>query len=442
MRSLDNATLPRNVRAERMILGSLLAGHVSLDLIASTLAGDDFSDETHRRIYSRIVDLFERGEAVNNITVMQELQRAQQLESVGGLTYLVELESDSVPVNLDSYIRIVKDKSVLRRTIFACQGVIDQCMTEADDAAHVVASAEDILAKIGDSSRKESRLRTPGEVIEECGKAFYEPHRNVQGVLWPWPSLNEIIPALEPDNLILLAARPSVGKSAAAGQLAQHASFVQQKGTMLFSAEMSAGSILTRMACFMADVDGRKHRGGWLNREERARFSAAAEKLKGCKKLWIDDTAGCTVPAIQSAIRKKRATDQVDIVLIDYLQLLEAPGRENRNQEVSSISRGLKLTAKEFKIPVVALSQLSRMSETNDRPPGLTDLRDSGSLEQDADIVVFLHPKTKDLEQSIVEVQFLVAKQRAGTTGVKTFTFYKPVSRFSDPKDIPDQETA
>jgi replicative DNA helicase len=425
--------MPTAIDAERMILGSLLVGNAVFDEIAASLRWADFSIERHQRIYLRIADLFERGDVINRITVFEELTKAGQGDAGDWLGYLVDLEGESVPVNLDSYIRLVRDKALLRQTIAACQTVVGRCMT-GDTAIDVIEQAEAVLSKLGDSAEQRVKLKTPLEIKATCPggvSGFLQPKTQRVGIESPWPSLNQLIPVFRAGQLILIAARPGRGKSVAASQIAVHAA-QRGKGVALFSLEMSAGEILARMTCARAGVDNFRYQEGAMGRDERERFLRASVEIDQFPGLWIDDSTGCTVPAIHGAVRRQRASASVDLVIIDYLQLMAAPGRlENRVQEISSISRGLKLMARDFQVPVIALSQLSRASVQDDGPPELHHLRDSGSLEQDADTVIMQYT-ARDADGPVTETKFYVRKQRGGPTGVKTLTFNKPFSRFED----------
>lgn len=438
--------LPQALDAERMILGSLIAGNLPIDAVTAVLTADDFSVEKNRRILARIAELSERGETVNRITVAKELQAKGQLESVDGLSYLVDLQEETLPVNLDSYIRIVKDKAVLRQTIFACANVMERCYQAADGATDILFDAESLLVKLGAAANSKVRLRTPGEIIAGH-PGFYRPDQHKAGIPTPWPSLDQFLGGMKPKQLIVIAARTSVGKSVAAAQIAQWTAQLG-RGTAVFSMEMDGAEILTRMICSRATVNSFKFQNGYVSTKERSDFQRAAAEISKMP-LWIDDSVACTVPAIQAAVRKLKATCGIDIVLIDYLGLLETTGRaENRVQEISALTRGLKRAAREFAIPFVVLSQLSRASvQAGNSEPELHHLRESGSIEQDADVVIFLHPlEEKSLDPAappppIVETRFILAKHRGGPKGRCTLKLMRNYTRFDDPKWIEEERS-
>ncbi len=431
--------------AERMILGSLLDGYLQPDAVTSALAVDDFSLEKHRRILARIVDLYERGEPINRVTLADELIARGQLDSVDGLSYLVTLEAESLPVNLDSYIRLVKDRGILRKTIFACDAVIQRCYRADDGAADVTFDAETLLAKLGDSAQSKIQLRRPEEIMDahQGGvNGFFHPETHRTQIPTPWPSLNETVGGFKPKQLVVIAARTGVGKSIAAAQIAQWTAQLGH-GTAVFSMEMGGDEILTRMICARASVNSFKFQNGYMSREERLDFQRAAAEIAKMP-LWIDDSTACTVAAIQSSIRRLRASHSVGIVLIDYLGLLETAGRsENRVQEISAMTRGLKRAARELNIPFVVLSQLNRAAVKDGGEPELHHLRESGSVEQDADVVVFIHTVEKFEPglppPAVVDARFIVAKHRGGPTGRCTLNLMRNFTRFDDPKVIADE---
>ncbi len=436
--------LPANLSAERMVLGSLLSGDLALDSVSSLLEVDDFSLETHRRLMRCVVALGARGEAINGIMVAEELRTQAQLMAVGGFTYLAELQQESIPGNLDSYIRLIKDKSTLRKAINAGLMMVERCYMATEGAPEIIANAEAWLAKLSDSSQTNIRLQTP-EAIMSNGANFFRPDQRENSIATPWPSLDQNLGGMKPKQLIVIAARTSVGKSVAAAQIAQHAAQLG-RGTAIFSMEMDGSELLTRMVCARASVNSFKFQHGAVTNLERSAFQRAAVEISQIP-LWIDDSTSCTLPAIQSAVRKLRALHKVDLVVIDYLGLMETTGRsENRVQEISALTRGLKRLAREFAIPFVVLSQLSRQSvQTANTEPELHHLRESGSIEQDADVVIFLHPlEDRTLDPgapplSTVDTRFILAKHRGGPKGKCTLKLQRYFTRFDDPRWIPEE---
>lgn len=434
--------LPANIDAERFVLGAILMDDTYFIQVASSLEPEDFSLEKHRRIYARMTDLSTRGERIDRVTVANELMKHNQLESVDGLSYLVSLD-DGLPqiFNIESYIRIVKDKSILRRIIFASQKLIDQCFMGDEEPDQILATAEDTLLKLGEQQSKDTML-TPRQVIEQVEgglNVFLDPSKRIKGISTGFLKLDEMTAGLHEGELIILAARPAMGKTAFALNIAQHVATNPHdpRTVAVFSLEMSAESLLTRMVCAGARVDQQKFRAGYLNQEERRRLQAVALQLVEAP-IYIDDTPGVTLMDIHAKLRRVQSQAGLGLVVIDYLQLMSSRGRsENRTQEVSAISRGLKLLAKELRIPFLVLSQLSRAPETRpgDHRPQMSDLRESGSIEQDADLVAFIFreevykPDREDLRGL---AKLILAKQRNGPIGDVNLAFLREFTKFEN----------
>jgi replicative DNA helicase len=429
------------VDAERFVLGSILMDDSQYVLTAGTLEPDDFSLEKHRRIFKRMGELNERGERIDRVTVANELMRYGELEACDGLSYLVSLD-DGLPqiFNLDSYIRIVKDKSLMRRMIFASQHVINRCLAGEENPDDILAGAEESLLKLGESQTR-SGLVNPKQVLDEYQgglNAFLDPSKRVKGLSTGFYKLDEMTGGLHRGELIILAARPSMGKTAMALNIAQHAAVRLEKVVGVFSLEMSKESLLTRVLCATARVDSQRFRAGYLNQEERRSLQRAAAQLVEAP-LYIDDTAGANLMDIHAKLRRLRSErGALDLVVVDYLQLMSGRGRfENRNAEVSSLSRGLKLLAKELDVPMLVLSQLSRAPETRqgDHRPQLSDLRESGSIEQDADLVGFIfreevYKRDRDDLRGLAEL--IVAKQRNGPVGLVNLVYLHSLTKFEN----------
>jgi replicative DNA helicase len=442
--------LPANLDAERFVLGSVLLNQDTYFQVAGALESDDFSLEKHRRIFARMKDLYERGEKIDRLTVANELMKQGQLESVDGLGYLVSLD-DGLPeiANLDSYIRIVKDKSTLRKLIFSAQKVIDRCLIGEEEPDVILAGAEETLLKLGES-RAGERLESPASVIEKFPggvSSFLDPSTRVSGLSTGFTKFDEMTGGLHGGELLILAARPSMGKTALAMNIAQHVATHPQlrKPVAIFSLEMSSASLLTRLLCAGARVDQHKFRAGFLNQDERRRLQVTLSDLTE-SPLFLDDTAGVHLMDVHSKLRRMKAEFGLSLVVIDYLQLMSSRGRsENRNQEVSAISRGLKLMAKDLDVPFLVLSQLSRASETRvgDHKPQLSDLRDSGSIEQDADLVMFIFREEvykRDREDLRGLADLIIAKQRNGPIGNIPLRFLGQFTRFENrAEDLPEE---
>jgi replicative DNA helicase len=434
--------LPVNLEAERFVLGAILMDDVLYIQVAGTLQSEDFSLEKHRRIFLRMGELYERGERIDRVTVANELMKQNQLESVDGVSYLVSLD-EGLPAlaNLDSYVRIVKDKSVLRRIIFTSQKLIDRCIVGEEEPDQILASAEENLLKLGET-RAQDALVSPKRILEEFDggiNAFLDPSKRIKGLSTGFLKLDEMTGGLHAGELVILAARPSMGKTALALNIAQHvAMHPDEKQTVaVFSLEMSRESLLTRMICAGARVDQQKFRAGYLNQDERRRLAKTASELVQAP-LYIDDTSGTHMMDIHAKLRRLKAEHGLSLVVIDYLQLMSGRGRyENRNQEISTISRGLKLLAKDLKVPMLVLSQLNRAPETRpgDHRPQLSDLRESGSIEQDADLVAFIFREEvykQEDERLKGLAELLVAKQRNGPTGKVNLVFLKEFTKFEN----------
>ncbi len=443
MASLDTSLekgLPANLDAERYVLGSILLDSSLFIQIAAVLQAEDFSLEKHRRIFLRMGELQERSERIDRVTVAEELMKHNQLESCDGLGYLVSLD-DGLPQihNVDSYVRIVKDKALLRRVIFTSQSLIQRCLAGEEEPQQILANAEEILLKLGDSTVK-TGLATPGEIIDEFQgglNAFLDPGRRIHGLSTGFQRFDELTGGLHPGELIIVAGRPSMGKTALALNVAQHAAVKLQKTVAIFSLEMSQEALLTRLLCAGARVDSHRFRLGYLDAEERRRLQTAAAELVDAP-LYIDDTSGSNLMDMHAKLRRLKAERPLGLVVLDYLQLMSGRGRfESRVQEISSLSRGLKLLAKELDVPMLVLSQLSRAPETRpgDHRPQLSDLRESGSIEQDADVVAFIFREEvykPDREDLRGQAELLLSKQRNGPTGKINLVFLHNLTKFEN----------
>jgi replicative DNA helicase len=446
--------LPANPDAERFVLGSILLNDSVYLQVAGVLDTDDFSLEKHRRIFARMKDLYERSEHIDRVTLANELMKQGQLESVDGLSYLISLD-EGLPAltNLDGYVRIVKDKALLRKMIFSAQKIINRCLLGEEEPDQILASAEETLLKLGEARTKDE-LTSPGAIVANFPGgvgSFLDPSQRVRGLSTGFAKFDEMTGGLNGGELFILAARPSMGKTALALNIAQHVACHprMRKPVAVFSLEMSSSSLLTRLLCSAARVDQHKFRAGFLNQEERRRLQVALADLTE-SPLFLDDTAGVNLMDVHSKLRRMQSEHGLSMVVIDYLQLMSSRGRsENRNQEVSAISRGLKLMAKDLNVPFVVLSQLSRAAETRvgDHKPQLSDLRDSGSIEQDADLVAFIFREEvykRDREDIKGLADLIIAKQRNGPIGTVPLRFLGQFTRFEnraeDLADIPPEE--
>ncbi|MGE5488779.1 MAG: replicative DNA helicase [bacterium] len=437
--SLDK-NLPSNPEAERFVLGAIMLDESLFVQVAGVLTADDFSLEKHRRIYLRMSELQDRGEKIDRVTVAEELMRQGQLESCDGLGYLLSLE-DGLPrtSNIDAYVRIVKEKAQLRRIIWSAQNLIDRCMAGGDAAADILAGAEEALLKLSDDDSR-AALATPQQIIDRAQgiNAFLDPANRIKGLGTGFMKFDELTGGMRAGELIIIAARPAMGKTALALNIAQHIVLAKEpQPVALFSLEMSAESLLTRMICAVARVNQHKFRTGFLNERERRELMSAASRLTAAP-LFIDDTASINLMDMHAKLRRLKAERGVGLVVVDYLQLMTGRGRyENRVQEVSALSRGLKLLSKEIEAPIIALSQLSRAPEMrDDKRPQLSDLRESGSIEQDADLVAFIfRPEVYQQNRADLrgQAEVIIAKQRNGPTGIVNLVFIKDYTKFENP---------
>jgi replicative DNA helicase len=439
--SLDHL-LPDNLDAERFVLGAIMSSDNAFLQAAGTLTADDFSLEKHKRIFLRMSDLHERGEKIDRVTLANELMKQGQLQSVDGLSYLVTLD-DGLPQlhNLDSYVGIVKEKALLRRIIAVSHDTINRCLASEEDPKQILGAVEDAMMKLGDVQSKNA-LTTPAQIITEYEggiNAFLDTSKRIKGISTGFLKFDEMTGGLREGELFILAARPAMGKTALALNIAQHvaSNAKNPKAVAVFSLEMSKESLLTRMICAAARVDQQRFRAGYLSADERASLQHALYSIVE-SPLYLDDSAGINLMDVHSKLRRLQAEQDLGLVIIDYLQLMQGRGRfENRVQEISSLSRGLKLMSKELRVPFLVLSQLSRAPETRpgDHRPMLSDLRESGSIEQDADLVAFIFREEvyrPDKESLKGLAELLLAKQRNGPTGRVKLAFLNRYTKFEN----------
>jgi replicative DNA helicase len=443
--SLDRG-MPASPDAERSILGGILLDNHLQNEAASVLRAEHFYLDSHRRIYGRMLDLSEVGKPIDIISLAEELSRHKELESVGGVAYLTSL-TDSVPrrQSIEHYIRLVKDKALLRGLIHAANGMIANALDQEDEAAEVLDAAEADIFKLSEA-RIAQDLMPLKDIVRESFPggldALYEAGRRITGVETYYNDLDELTSGFQPSDLLIVAARPSMGKTALAINIAENVSIVGGKPVAIFSLEMSREALLRRMLCSQSRVDSHKFRTGFLGKEDLDKIRNGLDALLQAP-MYIDDTPGISLTELRAKARRMMRQHGLGMVVVDYLQLMSAtaPGGkryENRTQEVSAISRGLKAIAKELKVPVVALSQLSRAPETRgtkDNEPKLSDLRESGSIEQDADVVMFIYrPEYYNRDDPTLEnkAKVIIAKQRNGPTDTIQLAFIKQWTRFEN----------
>ena len=439
--------LPSSIHTEVAILGAMLLDSLAISDATEKLKSEDFSLDSHQRVFRTIVDLMTKGQGIDLTTVRAELERRHEIDSIGGPAYLAYL-TEGIPrnFNIESYVEIVRDKSLLRQLmgIFHDGGI--RAADQSEDAITVLGDVEAQLADVADSAIQRG-LAGIGEIVSGSFGSIdklYEQGREVTGLATRYTEFDKMTSGLQDSELIIIAARPSMGKTAWAINIAQNAAVHDNKVVAVFSLEMSKESLLRRMLASEAQVGSRKLQTGTMHREDKGKLNAALGRLLD-SRLFIDDTPGITLPEMRAKARrlKQQQGGQLDLIVIDYLQLMTGTspsgkrGFENRTQEVSSISRGLKALAKEMRVPVLALSQLSRGSEqrAGDKKPLLSDLRESGSIEQDADVVAFIHREEyydRDNEDVKGQAEIIIAKQRNGPTGSIKLAFLADYTRFEN----------
>ena len=431
-------SLPHNLEAERCVLGAVLIHNAAFNQAAELIDADDFFRDAHRRVFDKMVDLNERGEVIDFVTLKNELARSGELDGVGGPAYIAGLV-DGVPrsTHVEYYAQIVKEKSTRRKIIFAANEILETAYTGEGEADTVLDSAEQKIFRIADDS-----IHTGFVALHDLVEAS---HTNIdklqagEGVVTGVPSgfvdLDKLTRGFQAADLVLVAARPSMGKTALVLNIAQHLGVNTDMTVGVFSLEMSKEQLFMRMLTTEAGVDSHKFRGGFLGQRDYDALAEALTRLDAAK-VFIDDSASIGVLEMRAKARRLKAEHGLHLVVIDYLQLMTGRGRfDNRTQELASISRSLKGLAKELDVPVVALSQLSRAPEgRSDRRPQLSDLRESGALEQDADLVLFIYREEQydptPENENLAEI--IIGKQRNGPTGVVRLAFLKQCTKFAN----------
>ncbi|MGE3615675.1 MAG: replicative DNA helicase [Gemmatimonadales bacterium] len=430
---------PWSQEAEQAVLGAMLLDQDGALRASELLSHSMFYQESHRRLFRAMVSLVEQRAVIDHVTLRDELVRRNELDLVGGMEYLAELvDSVASAANLEHHARIVKDKAVLRRLIEASNQTIVEAYDAALPTGELVDQAESRIFKISQERRADgfTRIKEMLWPTMERIESLQKSGKKVTGVPSGFADLDEMTSGFQPAELVIVAARPSMGKTAFCLNIATQAA-VDGYGVAVFSLEMSKDSLVQRMLCAEARVDSQAVRRGALRDRDFTNLARAAGVLQQCP-VWIDDTPAITLLEMRSKARRLKSDADLGMIIVDYLQLMRSPEyADNRVQEVSDISRSLKALARELEVPVVALSQLSRASEQRggDRRPQLSDLRDSGAIEQDADLVVFIHrPEYYDREdeskRGIAEI--MLAKNRNGPTGDVTLRFTREYTRFDN----------
>jgi replicative DNA helicase len=442
--------LPSAVDAERSILGAILLDAHSYNQAAESLHPDDFSLDSHRRIFLRMMDLDATGRPIDIITLQEELSRNKELESIGGVAYLASL-TDGVPrrPSIEHYVKMVRDKALLRGLINAANGAIASAFEQSEPAEEILDAAEAAIFQVSDKRLGRGFLTIPQIVQDSFGSpdALTAPSAHITGLETHFKLFDEKTRGLQKSDLIIVAARPSMGKTAFALNVAENVAVHDKKVVAIFSLEMSREALLRRLLFSHARVDAHKMSSGFIGKDDTRKLATALNSLYEAP-IFIDDTPGMSVHEMRAKARRLKQQQQnvLDLIVVDYLQLMAATALggkrfENRTQEVSAISRGLKALAKELNVPVIAVSQLSRAPESRggDHRPQLSDLRESGSIEQDADVVAFLfreeyYMKHEDAEAKGLDgiAELIIGKQRNGPTGSIPLVFLKNFTCFEN----------
>lgn len=429
---------PQNIEAETAVLGSMIIDREVASQAIEMLEESFFYKESHRKIYSSIIKLFDENKGIDLVILTEELKGAGYLDEVGGPAYITSLAS-SVPTsaNFVHYAKIVKEKMILRNLISASTQVISDCYNGSQEVDHVLDKAEQAIFDVT-SKKVETRFSTLREVIKgsiETIDNLYQRKENITGIATGFRDLDIKTAGLQMSDLIVIAGRPSMGKSALATCIAEHVGVVEKQPVAFFSLEMSKEQLAQRMLCSHARVDAHKVRTGFLSQADWPRLVSAAGKLSEAP-IYIDDSPGISVLELRAKARRLKAQFDIKLIILDYLQLMEGRYRsESRQQEISEISRSLKALARELRVPLIAISQLSRaVEQRSDHRPQLSDLRESGAIEQDADLVILLLREEyyNQTEENKGVAEAIIAKQRNGPIGSLNLAFLGEYMRFEN----------
>ena len=436
-------TLPHNLEAEKSVLGAILIHNDAFNSAAEVIDSRDFFRDAHRRIFERMIALSERGDAIDFVTLKEELSRGGELEEVGGPAYIASL-ADGVPrsANVEYYAKIVKEKATLRNLIHSANKILADAYEAEEEPDLLLDEAERAIFAIA-----EDRIRAGFVPLRDLVQSSFatieklQQHKGlVTGVPTGFVDLDEMTSGLQPSDLILVAARPSMGKTSFVLNIAQHVGTSTDMTVGFFSLEMSKEQLFMRMLTSEARIDAHRFRTGFLNEKDYGRLSHALGTLAEAR-VYIDDTASIGILEMRAKARRLKAEHGLHLLIIDYIQLMQGRGRfESRQTEIASISRSLKGLAKELSVPIVALSQLSRAPETrSDHRPQLSDLRESGALEQDADVVMFIfrEEQYRDADGNPNQnaegtAEIIIGKQRNGPVGTAKLAFIKEHTRFEN----------
>jgi replicative DNA helicase len=439
---------PQSLEAEMAVLGAVLLDNNAYSIATESITAEAFYKKAHSDIFAAMTSLAHRGEAIDMVTLAEELKKSGTYGSVGGAAYLTTImDNVHTAANVEYYAGIVSQKYILRRLITISNELATQCYSGERDAAEILDDAEKQMFVISQQGMFKG-FQPIGSIIKDKFKSFeelYQSGRHVSGLPSQFDELDSYTSGFQNSELIIVAGRPGMGKTSFALNLAQHIAIKQKIPVGIFSLEMAADQLVLRLLCSEAHVDSNRLRRGYLKSNEYAELALVAGYLAEAP-IYIDDSPATSTVELRAKARRLKAEANVGMILIDYLQLVNVRERvENRQQQISLISRSLKALAKELEIPVVALSQLSRAVEARggDKRPMLSDLRESGSIEQDSDVVLFLYrPELYEGEDSenAGTAELIIGKQRNGPTGTVKLAFLKEYTRFEPLSPIPDEE--
>ena len=429
---------PQNIDAEKSVLGSLLIDEEAIGAAIEILDETWFYEQAHRQIFRAVLELYNQRKNVDLITLSDKLKSDGTLEQIGGVSYLSFL-IDLVPsaANVEHYANIVKEKGVLRRLIRNATNIIAESYESIGNVDEVVDNAERLIFEVADLKQRTQSVHIKDLVRQSIEKLdfLYQRKQHVTGIPTGFEKIDHMTSGLQNSDLIIIAGRPSMGKSALAISMAEYVGIEQKQGVAIFSLEMSKEQLVQRMLCSQARVDAHKVRSGFLAPADWPKLTAAAGRLSE-SKIFIDDTPAISVLELRAKARRLKANQGIELIILDYLQLMRSTIQsENRQQEISEISRSLKALARELSVPVIALSQLSRAVESRqDHKPQLSDLRESGAIEQDADLVVLLMREEyyNPTEENKGVADVMIAKQRNGPVGTVKLAFIKEYMRFEN----------
>lgn len=433
-------TPPHSIEAEKTVLGGVLVNNKNLNVVLSIISLEDFYKEANRKILEKITLLVDKGVPVDLLSLSEELQKAGYLEEVGGASYLSSL-MDGVPksLNIEYHTQIIKEKALLRRLILSSAKIISSSYEQKEDADQLLDAAQAAIADVAEQRIKTGfiPMKMLTEPVLEMIETLRDRHEAVTGIPTGFRDLDSLTSGFHNSEFIVVAGRPSMGKTALCLNIAQHVGVKTDYSVGFFSLEMAKEQVAIRLLCSEAQLDIKKVRTGFIGEREIERLKLSAEVYSQAN-IYIDESAALTVMEMKAKARRLKMEQNLNLIFIDYMQLMRPGGRfENRTQEISYISRSLKELAKELKIPVVGISQLSRAPERGRREPlpQLSDLRESGAIEQDADVVIFIyrpefyHPDDENL-RGIAKIN--IAKQRNGPTGMVNLAFIREYARFAD----------